>query len=295
MSDYQIFSDGACDIALELKEKYHIKTIPFYVSLNGTDYLREIEELPIDEYYNNMIQQHIFPKTSLPSVHDYVNAFTPVLEEGKDIICFTITDTLSGSFQSAATAKIILAETYPDAKIYIINSWLATGAQSLLLLEAGKMQQAGYSIEQVYEISEKLKKTSRILFMVGSLEYLEKGGRIGKLVSLSGSILKIKPLIELKDSEINLAGVTRSRKSGLKKLAQLTGEHFQKHQENPENYSFIIGTTNNWEEVPCFENFLKESVPKGTFLSPFQIGATISAHTGPDTTGICFIKDYRSI
>ncbi len=295
MSSFQIFSDGSCDIPLADLAKYNIKTIPFYVSVDNENYAKELEELELNQFYDKIINEKIYPKTSLPSVQDYMNAFTPVLQEGRDVICYTITLTLSGSYQSASTAKQILEETYPDAKIYIVNSWLATGAQQLLLFEAVKMRDAGRSVDEVYKISEELKKTGRIIFMVGTLDYLEHGGRIGKLASLSGKILNIKPLILLDGGEINVAGVSQSRKKGIKKLSALTKAFFEKIQENPMDYTFLIGTTNTWNETEPFQKMILEDIPGIKMLPPFQIGATISTHTGPDTIGICFLKNYEKL
>lgn len=294
MSTFQIFSDGSCDMEQDIAEQYNIKIIPFYVSLDHANYYKEIQELSLKSFYHNIIEEHGYPKTSLPSVQDYVDAFTPVLEEGKDILCLTITDTLSGSYQSATTAKMILEESYPNAKIYIVNSWHATGSQYLLLIEASRMQSAGHTIDEVYHFIEKCKKDSRIIFMIGALNHLEKGGRVGKIAALSGSILNIKPLIILKDGEISVGGVSRGRKKGISKLAQLTKNHFLKNGENPEDYNFIIGVTDIWEEAELFAEALKKAIPTISFLKPFQIGATIATHTGPGTIGICFAKKFNA-
>lgn len=294
MAEFQIFSDGSCDMERDIAEQYHIKIIPFYVSIDHTNYFKEIEELSLQSFYQNIIQDHGYPKTSLPSVQDYVDAFTPVLKEGKDILCLTITDTLSGSYQSASTAKLMLEESFPDAKIYILNSWHATGSQYLMLIEAAKMQTAGYSLEDVYSFTEKCRTDSRIIFMVGTLTHLEKGGRIGKLAALSGSILSIKPLIILKDGEITVGGVSRSRKKGILKLVELTKHHFQKSGENIQDYIFTIGITDLWEEVEFMTKTLQDTFPNITLRKPFQIGATIATHTGPGTIGICFTKKYET-
>ena len=259
MTNFQIYSDGSADIPLNIADEKNIKIIPFYISFDSENYYKELFEITRDEFFDKLINKKLFPKTSLPSIQDYIDSFTPALESGTDILCFTITDTLSGSYHSALSAKEILLEKYASRKIHIINSWAATGAAQLMVYEACKMRHNKINIETAYEICEKMKKDLRIMFMVGALTHLEKGGRIGKLVSLSGGILKIKPLIELKNGEINVAGVVRSRKNGLKKLVEITNEHFIKNNENPDNYVFTIGTTNTPEEVPAF--FLMNCVP----------------------------------
>ncbi len=293
MSNFQIFTDGSADIPLNIADEKQISIIPFYISFDSEHYYKELFEISREEFFDKLINKKLFPKTSLPSVQDYIDSFTPALEKGNDIVCFTITDTLSGSYHSALTAKEILTEKFAEREIYIINSWAATGATQLMVYEACRMRDNGLSAKTVFEVSEKMKKELRIMFMVGALTHLEKGGRIGKLVSLSGGILKIKPLIELKNSEINVAGVVRSRKNGLKKLVEITKEHFIKNNENPKNYVFTIGTTNTPEEVPVFFDELKEKLPSENFISPFYIGATIASHTGPDTVGVCFVKKYE--
>ncbi|MDD4843313.1 MAG: DegV family protein [Anaerotignum sp.] len=294
MADYQIFSDGACDIGKEREKEFNISLVPFYVSLDHEKYFKEIEEISLDEYYKFMTEQNGFPKTSLPSVQDFIDAFRPVLQEGKDIICTTITSSLSSSVQSAATAKMMLEEEFPNAKIYVVNCWNITGSQAVILMEMAKMKRAGKSIDEVLEYVEKAKVDARIHFMVGGLSHLEVGGRIGKIAALSGSILKIKPLIILKGGEISVGGAVRSRKKGLTKLVDISKEHFRSTGENPKDYVAIVGTTDVWEEVPVFEAELKDAFPEMEFCSSFQIGATVASHTGPGTIGFCFAKKYQA-
>ena len=294
MSLFQIFSDGAADIPSKVAKQYHISIIPLYVCLDQKTYQKEIVELPLTVFYQKMIEENIFPKTSLPPVQDYVDSFTPALQQGKDIICFTITDTLSGSFQSAMTAKQILQEQYPERKIYIENSWAATGSQYLLVREAARMQQAGYDIDAVHSYIEKAKIDSRIFFMVGTLKHLEKGGRIGKVAALSGSILNIKPLIVLGNGEINKAGIARSRKKAMIKLSELTKEYMEQNHFCVSDFIVTIGTTNTPEEPEIFSEILKTYLPTMEWIEPFQIGATIATHTGPMTLGVCINKKFEA-
>ncbi|MGN0133312.1 MAG: DegV family protein [Anaerotignum sp.] len=292
MADYQIFSDGACDIGFEKAKELDIQLIPFYVSIDHENYHKEILEISLDAYYRYMTEEKGYPKTSLPSIQDYIDAFHPALEAGKDILCITMTRTLTASLESAMTAKSMLEEEFPQAKIVIINSWLATGAQALLLMEMARMQKNGKSLEDVVAYVEKAKVDARINFMVGDLSYLEIGGRVGKVATLSGSLLKIKPIIILKGGEIGVGGVCRSRKKGLSQIVDVTVKHFKESGENPADYIATAGTTNIWDDMADFEAMLKEKVAMD-YLPPFQIGATIATHTGPGTTGVCFVKKYE--
>ncbi len=295
MSEYKIFSDGACDLTIDEIKRLGIETIPFYVSFDGQNYKKEIYEIGLPEFYDKLINEDDFPKTSLPSVNDYIDAFVPYLKKGMDIICLTITTTLSGSFQSAQNACSILQETYKNNKICIIDSRCATGSQALLLNQLSLMQKAGITFDKIVENISSLINSARIFFMVGSLKHLEKGGRIGKLAVISGKILNIKPLIELKNGAIDLIGICQSRKKGLLKLINNTKEHFIKTNENPNDYVFTFGNTNTPEESAFLKENLLSVFPNIDIYEWSQIGATISAHTGPFTTGICFIKKFDKI
>lgn len=293
MADYQIFSDGACDIGFEKAAELNIHLIPFYVSIDHENYYKEILEISLDDYFRFMTDEKGYPKTSLPSIQDYIDAFRPALEAGKDVLCLTMTRSLTASQESAMTAKSMLEEDFPNARIEVINSWVATGAQMLLLMEMARMQKNGKSLDDVLSYVEKARVDARIHFMVGDLSYLEVGGRIGKLATLSGGLLKIKPIIILKDGEIGVGGVCRARKKGLTQITDVTKKHFKETGENPAEYIATLGTNTIWDDMDHFFELAKESAPGMEFLPHFQIGATISSHTGPGTTGFCFVKKYE--
>ncbi|MGN1231749.1 MAG: DegV family protein, partial [Anaerotignum sp.] len=118
MANYQIFSDGACDIGFEKAKELGIQLIPFYVSIDHENYHKEILEISLDAYYRYMTEEKGYPKTSLPSIQDYIDAFRPALEAGKDILCITMTRTLTASLESAMTAKSMLEEDFPKSTIH---------------------------------------------------------------------------------------------------------------------------------------------------------------------------------
>ena len=155
------------------------------------------------------------------------------------------------------------------------------------------MQKDGKSLNEVITYAEKAREDARIHFMVGDLSYLEIGGRIGKVATISAGLLKIKPIIILKGGEISAGGICRARKKGLTQIASITAKHFKETGENPAHYIAMPGTNTIWDDMDSFYTLLQETVPGMEFLPPFQIGATISTHTGPGTTGFCFVKKYE--
>ena len=106
---YKIVTDGSCDLSVERVKELEIKVVPFYVSIDGVNHQKEIVDLNIRDFYQFMIDNpKVFPKTSMPSIQDYLDVFTPLLKAGNDIICICITTKFSGSFNSAINAKNIL-------------------------------------------------------------------------------------------------------------------------------------------------------------------------------------------
>lgn len=295
--DYQIMSDGACDLTMDLREKYNIEVVPFYVSFDDSNYYKEIDEIGIREVYERMVSDpKTYPKTSLPSVQNYVDAFMSHVEAGRGVICFTITTSLSGSYNSAINAKEIIEEDYPDARITVINSMGATVMQEIHVIEAAKMKIAGYSYEEVVEtVTGKMRESGRIFFTVGDLDYLQHGGRIGKLAGMAGTMLKLKPMITLKDGEIESSGVARSRKKSMIKVIEILKKHFENSGEDPKDYYYYVGFGYDEDEGKEFQKLVDAQLAEMGVTetsSLMQIGATICVHTGPYALGIGLMKKY---
>ncbi|BFL45750.1 DegV family protein [Lactonifactor longoviformis] len=292
--DYQIITDGSCDLGEELAQKCGIQVVPFYVSFDDVTYEKEIEELDVRQFYRRMVDHPgSYPKSSMPNVQDYLEAFEPFACAGVPVICICITTKFSGSYASASAAGGILLEKYPHARIKVIDSGVNTVLQGMLVLEAVKMQRAGYLFQEAADKIEEIKGSGRIFFTIGSMEYLVHGGRVGKLMGLAGTTLGIKPLITLKEGEIFPSGITRSRRKSRKKVLDLVESHFRDTGENPEDYLMVIGYGYDYEEAVEFREEMLESISHYTSLKDvdiYQIGATIGVHTGPYPLGIGILK-----
>ena len=295
MKDYQIFCDSSCDTPEHILNEYSITRIPFYISFDKEHYIKEIEEITIVDFYHKLTSEKLFPKTSLPSVQDYINHFQKALDAGKDVLCICLSSIFSGSYQSALNAKLILEEDHPDAKIAIIDSMQATACEGLLVLQAAYMKEAGYSIEKTKETLEKLRPTSRIMFTVGTLEYLQKGGRIGKVSSLAGTMLNLKPLIQLKDGELLPYGTIRGRNKSLEKALLMVNDYFEETKESFDDYDFVVTTGTSFEEAEKFKASLEKLIGREITYPIFTVGVTIGTNTGPDAIGACFVKKYNHI
>lgn len=293
---YQIISDSSCDLTSELIKEKNIHVVPFYISFDQEQYFKENEEIRVHEFYQKMIDNpEVFPKTSLPSIEDYVDAFTPYLKAGKDIICICITTKFSGSYNSAASARDILLEEYPNTKIAVIDAMVNTVLQGLLVLEAAKMRDEGYSFEKTVDTVDRIKESGRIIFTVGNMDYLIHGGRVGKVMKVAINALKIRPMIILKEGEIFPFGVARSRGKSIQKILEKTKSHFEETGESPDDYEIVIGYGYDYDEAVEFRKQLLDSLKtysNKTEVEIFQIGAMIGVHTGPFPLGIGLLKKY---
>lgn len=292
MNDYQIFSDSSCDTPKELLNSHHITLIPFYVTFDLEQYFKENEEISNEEFYRHLSLGRVFPKTSLPSVMDYFHAFEKEILKGKDILCLCLTLKFSGSFQSAVNARDLLLEKYPDSVIHIIDSIQATAGQGILLLQAAYMKEAGYSLKDTVNRLEEIKSTARIMFTVDSLEYLAKGGRIGKVTSLAGTMLNIKPMIQLKDAELIPYSNVRGRKKSLERILFMTEEYFTEQKERYEDYDFCLANATTPEDTKSVQAQLEKLTGRPVTYPQFQIGVTIGTYTGPGAVGVCFVKKF---
>lgn len=290
--EIQIVSDGSCDLNEKEIIDNNVIVVPFSVSFDGVNYKKEIIEVGVREFYQQMVDHPgVYPKTSLPSPEDYLKVFKRVAEEGKDIICICITTKFSGSYNSALTASSICKTKYPDTRITIIDATVNTCLQGLLVKETCRMYQNGLEYDAIVENIERIKQTGRIFFTVGNLDYLRHGGRIGKLLGLVGATLRIKPMIVLKEGEIFSCGISLSRKKSMIRLIQLIKKHFAEINEKPEDYRFVVGIGYDESEGEHLVKKIQEEYPT-VQIEISQIGATIGVHTGPYPIGIGLIRQY---
>lgn len=294
----RIITDGACDLETEFLKRHDLTCIPFYVSFDGETYKKEKVEIGVRDFYQKMKEEPgVFPRTSLPAVNDYIDAFEPLLKAGDEIICICFTSHLSGAYNSAVNAKMILEEDYPDAKIAIINSLCATVTQASFVMEAAAMKEAGMSYEDIVARLEKIKSEAKIFFTIETLDYLIHGGRIGKLTGLAGSALRLKPLIILDQGEVTSGGIARSRKKSIAKTMDMMVDYFTKGGHKINDYVINVGFGYDEAEGKAFLETVKEKAQELGYqdeISMLQIGATIAVHTGPGALGIGVIPKYNA-
>mgnify|MGYP002511284316 CR=1 FL=1 len=292
---FHIISDGSCDLPVELTLEKNITVVPFYVSFDDEHYFREITEIGVRDFYQQMVDKKgVYPKSSMPSIQDYEDVFLPFAEAGTAVICICITTKFSGSMQSALNARSLILEKYPQAEITVIDATVNTVLQGQYVLEAARLRDSGASYQDAVRRLEEIKSTGRIFFTVGNMEYLKHGGRIGKVAALAGGALNIRPIITLKQGEIFPSGIDRGRKRTLKKVMSLLLDYLKESSLDINCYNIAVGYGYDIEEGITFRDQALSILHDKGYMTDeiplYQIGATISVHTGPYPLGFGIIE-----
>ena len=296
--NFGIVSDSSCDLPESYVQTEQVEIVSFYLSFDGEEYYREGKEISIPEFYQRMAENpDCFPKTSMPSIQDYVGAFLSFVKKGLPVLCICLSRKLSGSLQAAVNAKQVVEEQFQGARIEVVDSCLATALQGMLVKNAVEMRNAGKTLDEAAEALRSLRQSGHIFFTTDDLKYLEHGGRIGKVASVDGSVLKIKPLIQFYDGELGSAELCRGRKKSLQKIIDKMESYIQDLKIEPEDY-FLVTGVGLW--VPEYDEFkmrLRERLGTSGFRvrewEDIQIGATIGVHTGPYPLGAGLLRQWK--
>ncbi|MBQ7757989.1 DegV family protein [Anaerotignum sp.] len=293
MNTYKIIADTSCDIPVSLMKANHITYVPFHVSFDQENYLEELRDITPDEFYNKINAEKLFPKTSLPSVQSYMDAMEAALKEGNDVLCLCLSSKFSGSFQSAVNAGNILSESYPDHIIRVVDTTCATACEGMMVLEACRMRDAGLDIETTVQKLEALKNSACLYVTVDSLEHLQKGGRIGKASAMAGTILNIKPIIAMRDGELQPESKVRGSKKALKTIMDMSKA---KMGEEKDQYRVTL-VRGELERLATADELAKELKAEGYDVAEdvWTVGITIGSHIGPTPIAICMLKKYEFV
>ncbi len=292
---YKIITDGSCDLNSQYIKENDLINVPFSISFDDDGYKKEGLELGVEEFYQKMVDNpRVYPKTSTPSIGDYLEAMEPALKEGFDLLVICITSKFSGSYNAACNARDMLEHSYSN-RIEVVDSRVNTVLQGLVVKQLVKMRDKGKSLDELLEYLDIYLGSGRIFFTIGSMDYLVAGGRVGKLSSIGAGLLSIKPIICLKDGEIYNDGLKRGRKKSLGAVIEKTISHFKDQDVNIADYDLVVGYGYDIEEANVFKEQLSEAI-KNDFDCHIQeiglerIGATIAVHTGPCPLGVGLIK-----
>lgn len=276
----KIITDSTSDIDVTYAKELNIDIVPLKVIIDGKEYKDRVDLQP-DQFYSLLEKSEVLPTTSQPSPQEFLNYYEEAKEKGDSIIVMTLSGTISGTYQSANIAKD-LAE-YEN--IYVIDSLNATQALRLLVLKAIALREEGKDAETIFNELQAYKERVRIVAFVDTLEYLCKGGRMSKTVAAAGTLLKVKPIIGLRDGKLEMFSKARGAVKATAKIIELIHEDGEIDFNEP----ICIGYTGNDEGLEKFEQALRDEFKFEDVLHGF-VGPVIGTHAGPGARLIAYVK-----
>ena len=251
------------------------------------------------DFYQFMVDNpSAYPKTSLPSLEDFETAFRAHAAAGRPVLCLCFTSKMSGCVGSARNARELVLEDYPDAKIEVMDTTAATVTESIVVENAVAMRDSGCTLEQTVDWLSAERATNQIFFTVGNLDYLIKGGRIGKVTGRAANILGIKPMILFKEGEIFSGGVARGRQKSFEKALEQLMAYLAERNATPDDYCITVGYGYDEEEGKRLwmqtRAALRAKYPTSKCeVGLLQIGCTIAVHTGPYALGMGVMRRWK--
>jgi DegV family protein with EDD domain len=274
MEKIALVTDITADLMEETIKEFDIHVVPLKVSFGDEEFYAN--QLTGEEFYRRLAKCDELPKTSQPSPEDFRALYTKLLKDHDEIISIHISSALSGTASVANLAKKTL-----NGKIHVIDSKTVSLALGLMVLDAAESIKKGLNAAQIIDRLTEVRKNVEILFTLDTLEYLQKGGRIGKVHGIIGSLLKIRPVIRVGDDGIcETYTKTRSRQQAINSIAQA----FKKLGNGKKQIRLAIGHGAAEQEALDFKEALEDALQlKASVFT--QVGPVIGTHTGPGTLG----------
>lgn len=280
MKRIQLMSDSTCDLSPELLETYDIDIIPLYVNFGEESY-RDLVDLDTSNMYDLVDKHKMLPKTAAASPGDFLERFKHHLNENKAIIYIGIGSKFSATYASAHTALSMLE----SEDIYLIDSENLSSGTGLLLLKAARYKEQGLDAPEIVKKIKSAVPKVRSQFVIDTLDYLYKGGRVSALSALMGGMLRIKPIIKVRDGAMV---VGKKARGSIRKGIDFLIEEFLALKEQID-HEFVMITHSLAHESA---NYIREQLGNATdirHLYETDAGCVISSHCGKGTIGILYL------
>ena len=293
MNNYVISCCSTVDLAEEHLASRNIKYLPFHFYLDDVEFVDDLgKTISYKEFYKKM-EEGAMTKTSQINANEFVEAFTPILDAGFDLIHVSLSSGISGVYNSAELARQTLSKQFPERKIFMIDSLGASAGAGMLVDFLADLRDRGKSIEEAYLWAEEHKLNVHHWFFSTDLTYFVRGGRITKTAGFVGNILKICPLMNMSHrGEL----VPRLKLRGKKKAMKATLEEMESHAFNGEDYDSkcYISHAACLEDAQKMASLIEDKFPKlKGQIKISDIGTTIGSHTGPGTVAVFFMGNRR--
>ncbi|HIM16749.1 MAG TPA: DegV family protein [Dehalococcoidia bacterium] len=275
----KVVTDSTSDLPADVAESLGIEVVPLNVHF-GSDVYKDRVNLMPDTFYDKLINGDVLPTTSQPSVGEFIDVYERLGSDADGIVSVHISEKLSGTMNSARLAS---QQANADCPIEVVDTFQVSMGVGICAMEAAEVANSGGDMNQVILAARNAVTRSQCFFMLETLEFLQKGGRIGKAQALIGNLLKIRPMLMLQEGEVHPLGRERTRRKGIAKLV-----------DTVEELAPISGLAVMYSTGPDEAQTLAQNVSKfmieGREPMMLQIGPVIGTYAGPDTLGIALIS-----
>ena len=275
----KVVTDSTADIPVEVAQKLDITVVPLYIHF-GQEVYQDGIDITAENFYQRLTTVQDLPKTSAPSSGTFTEVYKKLATETDEIISIHISTKLSATYNSAIVSQNSLES---NCQIKVIDSELTTIALGLIVIIAAKAAQAGANIQEITDLTTQAIAKTHCFATVDTLEYLHKGGRLGKAQTLLGSVLNIKPLITIRNGEVYPLERVRGRSKAIARICELMSK-----SNEPREIAIAHATTSN--ELETLATCLHSSFPKNL---PYKsiIGSTIGTYLGPGGLVAALVKE----
>jgi DegV family protein with EDD domain len=280
MSNVRIITDSACDIPPDLARTHNIEVIPLSIRFGDEEFTDRVN-LSVNEFWSKVAASKVLPETAAPAPGLFEAAYRRAAADGcTDVVCVNLSSKLSATIGSAQLAARSVTDTIA---VHVVDSLSITMGQGTMALTAAKLAAAGTDAATIVRAIESLVPRTRVYGALDTLDNLKKGGRIGGAQALIGSLLSVKPILDLSSGAVEQAGKQRTRTKSLQYLANLVAEA-KAANGTVENVAVMHG---NATDVDDLLEMIATSFPKSDIIVG-QIGAVIGTHGGPGVVGMTF-------
>ena len=281
MNKIKIIVDSTCDLNKEELTNYDIPVLPLYVSFSDEVFLDG--DIDLETLYKKVEEKNELPKTSARNPGDYIELYTKYIEEGYDILSFTISSHMSSTYQSAQVA----AESVDPERIKVIDSQNLSSGIGLLILKACKLREEGKSLNEIFNTITDLIPNVRSQFAVETLEYLHKGGRCSSVKSLVGRLLRMHPVIAVRKGKMDVFKYPLGKSvKGWNAVLETLVDDMKEYEIDLDH--IMITHSIAPEGAAYLKEKLSEIVPPSCIMET-KAGCVISTHCGAGTIGILYI------
>jgi DegV family protein with EDD domain len=276
-------TDSTAGMPPDQVKEHKVTVVPLQVVF-GTESFRDGIDLTQDEFFKRLKEAKSLPTTSQPSVADFEEAYKKLLDDPEvdSIISVHLSSRLpSGTFSSATQAAERLGAN-SNKKISVIDSHSAYMGEGLMVINGARAAKEGKSHDEIVKMIEEMRPKTRVLLLVDTLEYLQKGGRIGGAQAFLGGLLNIKPILQVKEGRVEPLERVRSRRKAMERIAEIGAE-----EAKGKPCQVVVGHGQAPEDAAALRAMLRE---KMTITEEFtsDLGPVLSTHTGPGVLGFVF-------